>query len=96
MSTIETLHLARAMTRYGGEFSKRLAHAWFAADPDNRAKLEAAFGDLFANYAEFVETPVREPGADPFTYFPTLPAEQGDNQLTNSTNNNQTHEHEAE
>ena len=35
------------MKRYGGGFASRLAELWQVADAQNRAKLEAAFGDVF-------------------------------------------------
>ena len=39
------------MSVYGGAFAQALAVAWFRADPENRARLEAAFADLFARYS---------------------------------------------
>lgn len=44
----EVLH---AMQAYGGGFAAALAEAWFRADAGNSAKLYAAFGDLYDNYA---------------------------------------------
>lgn len=38
------------MKRYGGGFVSRLAELWQVADAKNRAKLEAAFGDVFERY----------------------------------------------
>jgi len=39
------------MRLYGGSFAAALAEAWLLADDDNRAKLEYAFSELFAKYA---------------------------------------------
>jgi hypothetical protein len=39
------------MINYGGHFARAIAQAWLVADPDNRERLEAAFPDLFARYA---------------------------------------------
>lgn len=41
-----------AMTIYGGSFTSALAHAWQAADPVNRATLQAAFPKVFAEYGQ--------------------------------------------
>jgi len=38
------------MINHGGSFARAIAQAWLVADPDNRARLEAAFPDLFARY----------------------------------------------
>ena len=38
------------MRAYGGSFARAIAEAYIVADPANRARLEAAFGDLFARY----------------------------------------------
>jgi hypothetical protein len=43
--------LARMQT-YGGSFARAIAQAYVVADPENRAKLEQAFADLFARYAQ--------------------------------------------
>jgi hypothetical protein len=47
-----TLDIAGRMLLYGGSFAKAIADAWMCADPENRARLEQAFADLFARYAE--------------------------------------------
>ena len=39
------------MQKYGGMFAQCLAEAWLHADEKNRARLEAAFADLFAKYS---------------------------------------------
>lgn len=44
-----------AMHRYGGRFVGFLAETWHVADPTNRARLESAFPELFAQYAEVAE-----------------------------------------
>lgn len=38
------------MTQRGGNFARYIAHAYSVADSGNRAKLEAAFAELFAQY----------------------------------------------
>lgn len=38
------------MERTGGDFAHRLALAYLCADYDNRARLVAAFGDLWSRY----------------------------------------------
>tara|TARA_R110000744_G_scaffold323914_1_gene429779 strand:- start:279 stop:425 length:147 start_codon:yes stop_codon:yes gene_type:complete len=47
MITNDTLE---KMQRRGGGFAKAIAAAYYVADSQNRAKLEAAFADLFAQY----------------------------------------------
>lgn len=46
---------AICMTYKGGEFVKALGKAWLVADATNRAKLEQAFADYFANYSDIAE-----------------------------------------
>lgn len=41
-----------AMEVYGGSFVLALARCFRAADPVNRARLRAAFADIWANYTE--------------------------------------------
>lgn len=41
-----------AMERYGGSFVKALAACYRTADAENRAKLYAAFEDLFTEYED--------------------------------------------
>ena len=38
------------MTNQGGSFAKAIARAYYAADSINRARLEAAFAELFERY----------------------------------------------
>ena len=40
------------MLTYGGSFAKAIAGAWQVADDLNRARLEAAFPDLFKRYQD--------------------------------------------
>lgn len=42
--------LLRKMAAHGGDFTRPLATAWLAADPDNAGKLRAAFGHYLARY----------------------------------------------
>jgi hypothetical protein len=39
-----------AMERNGGGFCAKLARAWFAADPRNKAKIEQAFPELLQDF----------------------------------------------
>jgi len=43
------------MENYGGEFVKRLAAAYIAADGDNRAIIRSAFKDIWNRYAAMAE-----------------------------------------
>jgi len=47
--------IVHQMRERGGSFAQALADAWFKADSENRAKLEAAFPQLFDSYIRFVE-----------------------------------------
>ena len=49
MITNETLD---KMIQRGGSFAVQIARAYYVADSDNRAKLEAVFSDLFERYAK--------------------------------------------
>ncbi|MCZ2496406.1 hypothetical protein GN316_06525 [Xylophilus sp. Kf1] len=42
------LHL---MVQQGGAFVHHIARAWLSADPENRARLAAAFADVYDRYA---------------------------------------------
>ena len=51
--TLDRLQLHRtfeAMQRYGGGFCGKLAQAWFAADPRNKARIEQAFPELLDDF----------------------------------------------
>jgi hypothetical protein len=50
LTTAELHRTFTAMRNYGGDFVLCIASAWFAADPINRARLEAAFPDLLLKY----------------------------------------------
>lgn len=43
-------HAAQLMEQLGGGFAGHIARAYFAADSHNRARLRAAFPDLFTKY----------------------------------------------
>jgi 2-oxo-4-hydroxy-4-carboxy--5-ureidoimidazoline (OHCU) decarboxylase len=43
------------MARRGGSFVKALAEAWRMADDENRARLEAAFPEVWAKYAAIAQ-----------------------------------------
>lgn len=49
-----TLEAAHAMEREGGGFASAIATAYYRADSSNRARLVAAFQDLFARYTPAV------------------------------------------
>jgi hypothetical protein len=44
-----------AMKRYGGSFVKKLAEAFALADPQNQARLKAAFPEYWKKYTEMAE-----------------------------------------
>ena len=44
------IYAAHVMERIGGSFAAHIARAYFAADSGNRARLRAAFPDLFTRY----------------------------------------------
>lgn len=44
------IHAAHLMEQMGGSFAACIARAYFAADKYNRARLKAAFPDLFVSY----------------------------------------------
>jgi len=52
---------ASMMHGLGGSFAKALATAWCCADPDNRARLEAAFPELIAKYERLVKVAAEGP-----------------------------------
>lgn len=52
--TNSQLHVAAMAMRSGGSFATAISDAYFCADKRNMAKLLAAFGDLFV---EFAHTP---------------------------------------
>ena len=53
MTTNQEKHEAMWLMRdTGGSFAKALAAAWFAADKDNKKRIEVAFADLFSVYIE--------------------------------------------
>jgi hypothetical protein len=39
------------MERHGGGFCRALAGAWYLADRNNKARIEAAFAHLLADYS---------------------------------------------
>jgi hypothetical protein len=41
---------AKAMEKWGGGFASALAVAYFRADPDNKARILAAWPNLFEHY----------------------------------------------
>jgi hypothetical protein len=52
-STLSRTDLHRtflAMERHGGHFCARLAGAWYAADPGNKQRIEAAFPHLLEDF----------------------------------------------
>ena len=46
MTTHETIHTLHTMSRFGGNFERRLAAACFVADPSNRDRLLRAFPEV--------------------------------------------------
>lgn len=49
--TNSQLHTAAMAMRSGGSFACAISEAFFVADKDNKARLLAAFGDLFEKFA---------------------------------------------
>jgi hypothetical protein len=49
MTNLAAVHL---MLNVGGSFARHLAAAYFAADDNNRAKLVAAFPEIFTKYEQ--------------------------------------------
>ena len=47
MSEIDDYAIVQAMARFGGSFARALADAAHKADPENLAKLKAAFPELW-------------------------------------------------
>lgn len=45
-------YLVDVMLRYGGSFVQALAQCWLRADAQNRARLKAAFPDVWAEYSD--------------------------------------------
>ena len=56
MTDKELYQAAHTMLASGGSFATYIASAFFVADKDNKAKLLAAFGELFERYAPTKET----------------------------------------
>lgn len=50
MNNDQLVYAAQAMEAFGGGFASNIARAFYAADIGNRARLVAAFGDLFERY----------------------------------------------
>lgn len=43
------------MERYGGDFVRNIAKAWFHADSENQMKLRNAFGNYLDQYKEMAK-----------------------------------------
>ncbi len=52
---ITDVMIAKAMARYGGSFVRHLGAAALCADPENLARLKAAWPEYWAEYAEFAK-----------------------------------------
>lgn len=52
MDTISEYDVANAMVRYGGGFAEGLGRLYFSADDNNRAKIKAAWPELWAEYRD--------------------------------------------
>ena len=57
--TIEDLKAIENMHQRGGNFARALAHAAAAADPENLAKIQATWPDMWDRYANWE---IREAG----------------------------------
>ena len=51
--TIDDLQTIEAMHRHGGPFTRALAHAAAAADPENLAKIKATWPEMWQTYANW-------------------------------------------
>ena len=49
---IDDYAIVQAMARFGGSFAKALSDVAHKADPENLARLKAAFPELWTEYAE--------------------------------------------
>jgi hypothetical protein len=58
-ATLTDSDVLLAMVRYGGRFAAAIGAAWQCADDVNRAKLKAAFGDVWEKYRELAELKAR-------------------------------------
>lgn len=63
MTKDDDLATLDAMMRYGGSFTQALAIAALKADPQNYARLRAAFSDVWAEYQEKATWSRRRPKA---------------------------------
>ena len=50
MNDSQLIFAAQAMASFGGEFVRQIARAFYAADNSNRARLVAAFPELFEKF----------------------------------------------
>jgi hypothetical protein len=50
MTKAELHRTFAALQQHGGGFCSKLAAAWFAGDPDNRARIETAFPHLLEDF----------------------------------------------
>lgn len=53
--TDEDYAIAQAMHRYGGSFVSQLGYLYGRADPQNRARLKAAFPEYFEAYRQMAD-----------------------------------------
>ena len=47
---MDDFYVTEAMIEYGGDFVKRLAMLYRVGDPDNRARIKAAFPEYWEKY----------------------------------------------
>lgn len=54
-SDVQDHEIAHAMATFGGSFAKAISRAFLVADDDNRARMRAAYPELFAEYKGVVQ-----------------------------------------
>jgi len=64
MPPVDDVEVVTAMRQYGGSFVRCLSLAFMAADPENFAKLRAAFPEYWQNYTT-IATEEKAKRADP-------------------------------
>lgn len=59
MNNPTDIQILKAMRNYGGGFASQLALAGLCADENNLARLKSAFPELWQQYAEFTQQPMK-------------------------------------
>lgn len=56
----DSLKVSRAMSKYGGDFVKRLGDALLHADPNNTQKIKDTFSEYWDKYLEIYVTKMKD------------------------------------